>query len=97
MEENYQQLVEFISSNAGISAEDVKRKIEAKQAKLSGLISKEGAAQIIAAELNVNFDNHHVKISQIAQGMRKINLIAKIIKMFPIFIIKIHRLRRRYS
>ncbi|MBR9705471.1 DUF2240 family protein [Candidatus Pacearchaeota archaeon] len=84
MEGNYQQLIQFISEHAGVSVEDIERKIEAKQAKLSGLISKEGAAQVIAAELGVSFDKQLVKISQIVTGMRKINLIGKIINLFPV-------------
>jgi len=81
---NYQQLIELISNSSGTSIEEIKRKIEAKQAKLSGLISKEGAAQVIAAELGVNFDKQTIKISQIVPGMRKINIIGKIINLFPV-------------
>jgi len=84
MENNYQQLIEMIAENSGLSIEDIERKIKAKQAKLAGLISKEGAAQVIAAELNINFDKQLIKISQIVPGMRKINLIGKIINIFPI-------------
>jgi len=84
MEENYKRLIEFISRISGISIEEIERKIEAKQAKLAGLISREGAAQIIAAELNVNFDKQMIKISQIVPGMRKINLVGKVINIFPI-------------
>jgi len=78
------QLVEFISQSSGVSIEDIERKIEAKQAKLAGLISKEGAAQVIAAELNVNFDKQMIKIAQMVPGMRKINLVGKIIELAPI-------------
>ncbi len=84
MEENYQQLIEFISESSGVAISEIERKIEAKRAKLAGLISKEGAAQVIAAELNVNFDKQMIKLSQIVPGMRKINLIGKIIDLFPI-------------
>jgi len=84
MQENYSQLIELISGSSGISVEEVERKIEAKQAKLSGLISKEGAAQVIAAELGVNLDKQVIKIAQIVEGMRKINLIGKVINLFPI-------------
>ena len=84
MEGNYLQLVEFISQSSSVSIEDIERKIEAKQAKLAGLISKEGAAQIIAAELNVNFDKQMIKIAQMVPGMRRINLIGKIIELAPI-------------
>lgn len=81
---NYEQLVELISKTANISIEEIQRKIEAKQAKLSWLISKEGAAQVVAAELGVNFDKQIIKIYQIVPGMKKINLIGKIINLFPI-------------
>ncbi len=82
--DNYEQLVDFISRTSGISVDEIKRKIEGKQAKLGGLISKEGAAQVVAAELNLNLDKQVIKISQIVPGMRKINLFGKIINMFPV-------------
>ena len=84
MEGNYQQLIEFIAQSSGVALDEIERKIEAKQAKLAGLISREGAAQVIAAELSVSFDKQVIKISQIVPGMRKINLIGKIINLFPI-------------
>jgi len=84
MDNNYQQLIQLISENSGLPLDEIERKIEAKQAKLAGLISKEGAAQVIAAELNINFDKQLIKISQIVPGMRKINLIGKIINLSPI-------------
>ena len=84
MEGNYEHLVELISESSGLPIEEIERKIEAKQAKLAGLISKEGAAQVIAAELNINFDKEIIKISQIVPGMRKINLVGKVINMFPV-------------
>jgi replication factor A1 len=84
MEGNYDNLVEFIAQNSGLSVDEIIRKIEAKQAKLSGLISKEGAAQVIAAELNISFDKQMVKIAGLVPGMRKINIIGKIIKLEPV-------------
>jgi replication factor A1 len=84
LDENYKQLVEFISQNSGILPDEIERRVEAKRAKLAGLISKEGALQVIAAELNINFDKQSIKISQIVPGMRKINLVGKVINLFPI-------------
>jgi len=81
---NYEQLVELISQTSNIPINEIQRKIEAKQAKLSWLISKEGAAQVVAAELGVNLDKQVIKISQIVPGMKKINLIGKIITLFPV-------------
>ncbi len=81
---NYEQLLERISSTADIPKEELERKIEAKRAKLSGLISKEGAAQIVAAELGISFDNQKLKISELVHGMKRVNLVGQITKIFPI-------------
>ncbi|MCA9485458.1 MAG: DUF2240 family protein [Nanoarchaeota archaeon] len=81
---NYEQLLDRIVRSSDIEKEEIERKIEAKKAKLSGLISKEGAAQIVAAELGINFDNGRLKISEIVDGMKRANLIGKVIKINPI-------------
>ena len=49
--DNYEKLLDRISRSSGLAKEEIEKKVEAKKAKLSGLISKEGAAQIVAAEL----------------------------------------------
>ena len=59
--DNYLELLEKISNVSGVAKEEIERKIEAKRAKLSGLVSKEGAAQIVAAELGVNFEKEKIK------------------------------------
>lgn len=84
MQENYDALLERISSSSGVSKDELEKKIEARRAKLSGLISKEGAAQIIAAEMNVNFDNVKLKLKEIMPGMKKVNVVGKIINIFPV-------------
>ncbi|HTY43846.1 MAG TPA: DUF2240 family protein [Patescibacteria group bacterium] len=82
--ENYERILKKISSSANIDKEEIERRIEAKRAKLSGLISKEGAAQIVAAELGINFDNEKLKINELLPGMRKVNLVGKIINISPV-------------
>ncbi|MEK6850717.1 MAG: hypothetical protein AABX85_04030 [Nanoarchaeota archaeon] len=82
--DNYVQLVERISQASKLPREDIERKVEAKRAKLSGLVSKEGAAQIVAAELGINFDREKMKISELVQGMKKANVVAKVIDISPI-------------
>ncbi len=79
MIQNYQQLIEKIARASGLDVEEVYRKVEAKCAKLSGLISKEGSAQIVASELGINFDKEKLKISELVSGAKKVNLIGKII------------------
>ncbi len=82
--DNYSQLVERISSLSGLEGEEIERRVEAKRAKLSGLVSKEGAAQIVAAELGINFDQEKLKINQLVQGMRRANVIGKVIDVGPV-------------
>jgi hypothetical protein len=82
--DNYENLVERIAKSSGESKEDIIRKVEAKRAKLSGLISKEGAAQIVAAELGVSFDDERLKIAELVQGMKRANCLGKITKLFPV-------------
>jgi len=82
--DNYEKLVERISKSSEIPLEEIERKVEAKKAKLSGLISKEGAAQIVAAELGINFDSEQLKISELVDGMRKVNVLGKIVKLNPV-------------
>jgi len=82
--DNYDKLLERISRSSALTKEEIERKIEAKKAKLSGLISKEGAAQIVAAELGINFAQERLKISELVEGMKRANLLGKIIKIGPI-------------
>jgi len=81
---NYDKLVERIAKSSGLEKEEIERRVEAKRAKLSGLISREGAAQVIAAELGINFDNEILKIEELVPGMRKVNTLGKVIRLFPI-------------
>jgi ssDNA-binding replication factor A large subunit len=82
--QNYEQLTERISQASGLTKEEIDRKVEAKRAKLSGLVSKEGAAQIVAAELGINFEKEKMKISELMQGMKKANIVGKVISMQPV-------------
>jgi replication factor A1 len=82
--ESYDALVERIVKSSGKEREEIERSVEAKKAKLSGLISKEGAAQIVAAELGVTFENQVLKISELMPGMKNVNVVGKVINLFPV-------------
>lgn len=84
MLQNYEQLIDRIVRSSGLEKEEIERKIQAKRAKLSGLISKEGAAQVVASELGINFEKEKLKITELENNMRKANLTGKIIQLFPI-------------
>ncbi len=81
---NCAKLIDRISRASGLDFGEIDSRIEAKRAKLSGLVSKEGAAQIIAAELGVSFENERVKISELAEGMKRVRTIGKITRVEPV-------------
>jgi len=83
-DKNYLKVIERISKSSGLEKEEIDRRVEAKRAKLAGLISKEGAAQVIAAELGISFDNEKLKINELLSGMRKVNVVGKIINLSPV-------------
>jgi len=80
----YDQLIERISHISGMPAEEIKRKVEAKRARLSGLISLEGAAQIVASELGISFEKQQFKIIDLLMGMKKVQVIGKVLEIYPI-------------
>ena len=81
---NYERILEKISKTSGLGKEEIEGKVEAKRAKLSGLISKEGAAQVVASELGISFENERLKINELLPGMRKVNTLGKVINLFPV-------------
>jgi ssDNA-binding replication factor A large subunit len=81
---NYERILERIAKASGLGREEIEKKIEVKRAKLSGLISKEGAAQVIAAELGINFESEKLRIDELLPGMRNVNITGKIIRLFPV-------------
>ena len=82
--DNYKKLVERIATTSGLGVDEIDRRVEAKRAKLSMLVSKEGAAQIVAAELGINFDQERMKISELLNGMKKANVVGKIVDLSPV-------------
>jgi len=82
--QNYDVLIEKIVRSSGLEREEIEERVIAKKEKLSGLISKEGAAQIIAAEMGFSFDDESLKINELSGEMRKVNLVGKIVNMFPV-------------
>lgn len=80
----YSNLIEKISKHSQLSIEEIEKKVDSKKSKLSGLISKEGAAQIVAAELGISFENEMLKIKELTEGLRRANVTGKITRVFPV-------------
>jgi len=79
------QIIDKIRQEARVSEKDINDKIDAKLKELSGLISREGAAHIIANELGVNLYKQltgKAKISNVLAGMREVEILGKVQRIF---------------
>lgn len=75
------QIIEKIKEKANLSEEEINSKIKQKMEQLSGLISKEGAAHIIANELGIKLFEEisgKLQIKNILAGIRDVETVGKI-------------------
>lgn len=78
---------EKIVESGKLSAEDFDTKIKEKINELSGLITEEGAAHIIANELGVELTKPGagmLKIKEIYAGMRGVSTVGKVVRKFDV-------------
>ncbi|MGV8169545.1 MAG: OB-fold nucleic acid binding domain-containing protein [Candidatus Nanoarchaeia archaeon] len=77
---------EKIRETTGLSNEEIDQRIKKKLDQLAGLISKEGAAHIVANELGVKLQqsNGAVKIKNILSGMKNIETLGKAIRKYDV-------------
>lgn len=83
----YDLIVKKIKENSEMTDEKIELKVKEKLDALSGLISKEGAAHIVANELGVNlFEgvSGRIKIKDIVDGMRNVEILAKVQNVFEV-------------
>lgn len=80
----YEQMLQMIQTKSGLSSDDILQKIKQKCDQLSGLISKEGAAHIIANELGIRLvpDEGPLKVNQVIVGLRSVELVGKVSRVF---------------
>ena len=81
------EIKEKIVNSGKLSAKELETRIKAKINDLSGLISEEGAAHIIANELGVEIvsaGKEKLKIKEIYAGMRSVTTVGKVMKKFDV-------------
>lgn len=82
----YETIISKIKET-GLSQEEIDSRIKKKLDQLSGLISKEGAAHIVANELNIKLietTSGRMKIKDIMSGMRNVDVVGKVTNKFQI-------------
>lgn len=85
----YEQIINLIKEEKKISNEEIEAKIKEKLNQLSDLVSKEGAAHIVANELGVNIYQSNktprrCKINELMPMMRNIDVIGKVVRLYDI-------------
>lgn len=78
-----EEIIAKIKEQSNLSETDILLKIQNKLTQLSGLVSKEGAAHIIAQELGIKLVQNDGKIKNIYPGMRNINLLGRVQTIYP--------------
>jgi replication factor A1 len=84
---SYEEIITKIKEKSGMSEEELKTKIDGKLTQLSGLISKEGAAHIIASELGIKLIDKvsgRLQIKNILTGMRDVESVGKVASIFEL-------------
>src|SRR3990172_6042036 len=73
-----------IKEKTGLQEAELLTKIDAKCTSLAGLISKEGAAHIIANELGVKLFESSGKIRDLLPGMRNVEFLGRVTQLFDV-------------
>lgn len=82
----FEEIISKIKASTGISEQELRSKIDAKMKQLSDLVSKEGAAHIIANELGIKlFEmSGRLQIKNVLVGMRNVELMGKVNRIFEL-------------
>jgi ssDNA-binding replication factor A large subunit len=81
------EIKEKIISSGKLDSEKLEERIKTKINELSGLISEEGAAHIIANELGIELvkeNNDKMKVKEIYAGMKNISAACKVVRKFDV-------------
>ncbi len=81
----FEEIVARIKEKSGLSEDEIKGKVEAKVKQLSGLVSKEGAAHILANELGIRLFEQlsgKLEIKNILSGMRDVEVLGKVMAIY---------------
>ena len=80
-----EQIIQKIMDSTSLSLDQVNVKIKQKLDQLSGLVSPDGAAHIVANELGVQVipsTDQVLKINNLLEGLRNVELNVKVMKKF---------------
>ena len=85
---SYEEILGRICNEKRLGKDEVEKQINEKIDKFSDLITKEGAAHIVANELGVklikDFEKKDVKINKLVAGLNNVNVVGKVVKLYDV-------------
>ncbi len=82
---SYDEIVAKIKEKSSLSDGELAEKVDKKVAQLAGLVSREGAAHIVASELGIKLIEQlsgRLQIKNILNGMRDVETVGKVLQVF---------------
>ena len=83
---SYEDILQKIQQEKGTDREEIEQKVKEKLAKLGDLISKEGAAHIVANEYGVkvfeSLARSRLKITHLSPGLRPFEVVGKVLRKY---------------
>ncbi|HJW97105.1 MAG TPA: DUF2240 family protein [archaeon] len=79
-----EEIIERICEHTGMTQKKVAQLIEDKEDELSGLVSKEGAAYIVAREFGISLlreSKKQLKVKSLTEGLNSVDLVARVIRI----------------
>jgi replication factor A1 len=76
-----------IEANSDMDKDEIRKKVESKRKELSGLISEEGAAHLVAKDMGVNLLNNEkrkIELKNILPGMRNVSAAGRVFNISKI-------------
>jgi replication factor A1 len=79
-----EEIIEKICEHTGMTQKKVMQLIDEKEDELSGLVSREGAAYIVARELGISLlreSKKQLKIKSLTEGLNSVDIIARVMRI----------------
>ncbi len=85
------KILEILEGKTGLSKEEIEKRIKEKQEEFSGLLSKEGAAFLVARDLGIEVkETSFLNIKDLVSGMKRVNIKGRVFKISDV-----HEFERR--
>ena len=82
---SYDEIIAKIQEKSSLSQPELSDRVNAKMAQLAGLVSREGAAHIVASELGIRLVDQlsgRLQIKNILNGMRDVETVGRVMQVF---------------